>query len=78
MPRSARIVVAGYPHHIIGFEFLILSFKLFGSKAGKPIQNPTFKINNQRFTGAVNRLTGSLTVNSSKIREDGLRIGFEF
>ena len=52
------------------FGFWILNFKLFGSKAGKPIQNPTFKIHNRRFAGAVNRLTGSLTVDSSKIRHD--------
>lgn len=46
----------------------ILDFGLFGSKAVKPIQNSKFKIHNRRFTGAVSRLTESLTVDSSKIR----------
>lgn len=52
------------------FEFWILNFGLFKSKAGKATQNSTSKIHNQRFTGAVNRLTGSLTVDSSKIRQE--------
>ena len=52
------------------FRFWVLDFGLFKSKAGKPIQNSTSKIHNPRFTGAVNRLTGSLVVDSSKIRQE--------
>jgi len=48
------------------FGFWILNFGLFRSKS---IQNPEFKTQN-RFTGAVNRLTGSLTVDSSRIRHE--------
>lgn len=51
------------------FKFWILNFGLFKSKTKKPIQNLEFKTHN-RFTGAVNRLTGSLTVDSSKIRRE--------
>ena len=51
------------------FEFWVLSFGLFGSKAEKPTQNSKLKTHN-RFSGAVNRLTGSLTVDSSKIRQE--------
>lgn len=51
------------------FKFRILNFGLFKSKIEKPIQNLEFKTHN-RFTGAVNRLTGSLTVDSSKIRRE--------
>lgn len=52
------------------FKLWILNFGLLKSKEGKPIQHSEFKIQNQRFTGAVNRLTGSLTVDSSKIRRE--------
>jgi nucleoside-diphosphate-sugar epimerase len=45
------------------------NFGLFKSKTEKTIQNLEFKTQN-RFTGAVNRLTGSLTVDSSKIRRE--------
>lgn len=45
------------------FGFWIVNIGLFGSKAEK-------RIHNYRFTGAVNRLTGSLTVDSSKIRQE--------
>ena len=51
------------------FEFWVLSFGLFGSKAEKPTQNSKLKTKN-RFSGAVNRLTGSLTVDCSKIRRE--------
>ncbi len=51
------------------FEFWVLSFGLFGSKAEKSTQNTKHKTKN-RFSGAVNRLTGSLTVDSSKIRNE--------
>ncbi|MBV5330569.1 MAG: NAD-dependent epimerase/dehydratase family protein [Chlorobium sp.] len=51
------------------FEFWVLSFGLFGSKAEKPTQNSKLKTKN-RFSGAVNRLAGSLTVDSSKIRQE--------
>jgi nucleoside-diphosphate-sugar epimerase len=52
------------------FEFWILNFGLFKSKPRKPIQNSASKIHNQRFTGTVNRLIGSLTVDSSKIQQE--------
>ena len=48
----------------------ILNFGFSKSKKEDVIQNPASKIQNCRFTGAVNRLTGSLTVDSSKIRQE--------
>ena len=48
------------------FGFWILNFKLFGSKA----LNSKSRIQNSKFTGAINRLVGSLTVDSSKIRQE--------
>lgn len=48
------------------FGFWILNFRLFGSKD----LNSESKIQNSKFTGAVNRLTGSLTVDSSKFRNE--------
>ena len=48
------------------FGFLILNFKLLRSKAG----NSKFKIQNSKFTATVNRLIGSLSVDSSKIRQE--------
>lgn len=48
-------------------KFWILNFGLFNRRTR--IQNQEFKTQN-RFTGAVNRLTGSLTVDSSKIRRE--------
>ena len=47
------------------FEFLILNF-VFKSKT----DNSKSKIQHSKFTGAVNRLTGSLTVDSAKIRQE--------
>ena len=48
------------------FGFWILNFGLFGPKA----LNSESKIQHSKFTPAVNRLTGSLTVDSSKIRQE--------
>jgi len=48
------------------FGFWILNFGLFGSKA----LNSKSRIQNSKFTGAVNRLTGSLVVDSLKIRQE--------
>lgn len=51
---------------IDNFEFWILNFGLFRSRS---IQNSEFKIHN-RFSGAVDRLLGSLVVDSGKIRRE--------
>ncbi len=48
------------------FGFWILNFGLFRPKA----LNSKSRIQNSKFTGAVNRLTGSLVVDSSKIRQE--------
>ena len=48
------------------FGFWILNFGLFKSKA----RNSESRIQHSKFTGAVNRLTGSLVVDSSKIRQE--------
>ena len=48
------------------FEFWILDFGLFRPKA----LNLKSRIQHSKFTGAVNRLTGSLVVDSSEIRQE--------
>jgi nucleoside-diphosphate-sugar epimerase len=52
--------------NVLDFGFWILNFGLFGSKA----LNSKSRIQNSKFTPAVNRLTGSLTVDNSKIRQE--------
>jgi len=51
---------------VLDFGFWILNFKLFKSRAC----NSESKIQHSKFTASVNRLTGSLTVNSLKIRRE--------
>lgn len=51
---------------VLDFGFWILNFGLFKSKAF----NSESKIQHSKFTASVNRLTGSLTVDSSKIRQE--------
>uniref|UniRef100_UPI000A0490C7 UDP-glucose 4-epimerase family protein n=1 Tax=Geobacter pickeringii TaxID=345632 RepID=UPI000A0490C7 len=56
---------------IVDCGLWILNSKFFNSNAGKPIQNSTSRNHSRhRFTAAVNRLTGSLTVDSFKIRKE--------
>ena len=51
-------------------QFWILNFGLFKSKSDNSKSNIQHSKFTGRFTGAVNRLTGSLTVDSSKIRRE--------
>jgi nucleoside-diphosphate-sugar epimerase len=51
---------------IDNFGFWILNVKLVASKSG----NSKSKIQHSRCTDSINRLTGSLTVDSSRIRQE--------